>query len=172
MTPDPYAGPLRLSGHGVILREWTDADLPVMTELFDDPEVAAYTNVPAPFVAEEYLATIRRVRAEDNRLHLAVTTDGETPLGLGFFAPARREIGYIVGRAHRGRGLAARTTRLLTDWGHTVAGIAELKLCIVTENLPSQGVAKAAGYTLSPEEPKRLEADGRVLHLATWTHTA
>ena len=31
-------GPLlTLHGHGVVLREWTDADLPVMSELFDEP---------------------------------------------------------------------------------------------------------------------------------------
>jgi hypothetical protein len=33
-----------LSGLGPHLREWTDADLPVMAELFDDPEVSRWAR--------------------------------------------------------------------------------------------------------------------------------
>ncbi|MCO1576830.1 GNAT family N-acetyltransferase [Crossiella sp. SN42] len=167
---DQLASPLRLTGHGLVLREWEDTDHQAMIEVLDSPEVARNTPVPFPFDPVEYLAMIRRTRAEDNRLHLAITTDGETPLGLAFLAPARAEAGYVIGRAHRGQGLAVRTTRLLTEFGHHTLGLPELRLRIRTDNAPSQGVARAAGYQLVEGEPERLERGGEVAFLEVWRH--
>ncbi|MGO1051999.1 GNAT family N-acetyltransferase [Crossiella sp. CA198] len=169
---DPLAWPLTLTGHGLVLREWNDADLEVMTELLDHPEIHANTPIPSPFDPADYLAMIRRTRAEDNRLHLAITTDGKTALGLAFLAPTRAEAGYVVGPAHRGQGLAVRTTRVLTEFGHDVLGLDEIRLRINTTNDPSKGVARSAGYQLAPGEPERLERDGAVVFLEIWTHQA
>lgn len=143
--PDHLARPIRLTGRGLVLREWADADLPAMTDLFDEPDIAEYTNIPSPFDPGDYLAMIRRTRAEDNRLHLAITKDGRAPLGLAFFSPARGEVGYVVGKAHRRQGLAVRATRLLTEFGHDVIGLPRLTAQIIEGNTPSLGVARAAG---------------------------
>lgn len=167
---DPLAWPLRLTGHGVVLREWEDADLAAMKELLDAPEIARNTPIPSPLDPVPYLARIRRLRAEDNTLHLAITTDGQTPLGLAFLSPAKAEAGYVVGRAHRGQGLAVRTTRLLTEFAHHTLGLPEVFLSIRTDNEPSQGVARSAGYELLPGEPARREEEGRVFLLDRWRH--
>lgn len=75
---------VRLTGHDLVLREWEEADLPVMAELFDDPGVAYRTPLASPFGLDEaraYLEMVRRTRAAGDRLHLAITTDGHKPLG-------------------------------------------------------------------------------------------
>jgi len=167
---DPLAWPVRLTGHGLVLREWDDGDLPAMVELFDEPDVAEYTNVPSPFDPVDYLAMIRRTRAQDNRLHLAVTTDGRVPLGLAFFGPVRGELGYITGRAHRGRQLARRVVRVLTDFGHRVLGLDQLMLQIVVGNVPSQAVALAAGYRRTDRELARIQDKGKTKLVETWVH--
>jgi len=41
--------PMRLEGEGLVLREWTEGDLDVMVQLFDDPIVAWRTPLPSPF---------------------------------------------------------------------------------------------------------------------------
>ncbi|HEV7935610.1 MAG TPA: hypothetical protein VGP70_25255 [Actinomadura sp.] len=38
-TESGFPPAIRLSGLGLHLREWTDDDLPVMVELFDEPQV-------------------------------------------------------------------------------------------------------------------------------------
>jgi Acetyltransferase (GNAT) domain len=75
---------ITITGLGLTLREWTDADIPAMAELFDDPDVDRFTPLRAPFdlaAARAYLQTARQTRAEGGRLQLAITTDGHTPQG-------------------------------------------------------------------------------------------
>ncbi|OUC94551.1 GNAT family N-acetyltransferase, partial [Streptosporangium minutum] len=106
-----FPGGLRLSGHGLVLREWGDGDLPAMVELFDDPEVAYWTPLVSPFdlnAAQVYLKRARERRTAGQRVQLAITVDGRDPMGevlLMLTGPGLdvAEIGYVVGAAHRGR---------------------------------------------------------------------
>lgn len=69
---------VRIQGEGVLLREWTEADLGQMTSLFDDPEVAYRTPVVTPFdrqAAEAYLRRAFQAKTDGTRLHLAITVD-------------------------------------------------------------------------------------------------
>jgi RimJ/RimL family protein N-acetyltransferase len=113
MEPNPIV----VAGQGLVLREWTDDDVPVMSELFDDPEVAYRTPLETPFdeaAALRYLAAARLARAEGRRLHLAITVDGQKPLGEILLGLRTGSIGYAVGTAHRGQRLATRALRVLT----------------------------------------------------------
>lgn len=81
-TPATFPTAIRLAGHGLILREWTDEHIPVMADLFDDPDVTRFTPLRAPFdrtAARTYLDTARENRAADRRIQLAITTDGHQP---------------------------------------------------------------------------------------------
>ena len=49
MTADPLPYPLRLTGTGVVLREWRHDDLADLVELLDEPEIARWTPMPSPF---------------------------------------------------------------------------------------------------------------------------
>ncbi|RST18447.1 N-acetyltransferase [Streptomyces sp. WAC05374] len=157
------------------LREWTDADLPVMSRLFDDPAVAYRTPLATPFdeaAAAAYLAMIRRTRAEGTRLHLAITEDGGAPLGEVLLSLSDGALGYAVGAAHRGRGLAARATRLLTGHAHGALGLSRVVLRIEPDNAASVAVARAAGFRLTGEPPATVRSNGRAHTLLTWAHHA
>ena len=74
-----FSSALRLTGHGLVLREWRDADLATMMELFDDPCIAHRTPIASPFdlaAARDYLHKARQARVQDQRIHVAITTDG------------------------------------------------------------------------------------------------
>ncbi|WP_433255837.1 GNAT family N-acetyltransferase [Streptosporangium sp. CA-135522] len=169
---------LRLSGHGLMLREWDDGDLAAMVGLFDDPDVAYWTPLVTPFdlgAARIYLKRAGERRAEGRRVQLAITVDGHEPVGEVMLMLAGTgldvaEIGYIVGAAHRGRGLAARAVRVMTGFARDTMGITRLLLEIEAGNAASEAVARAAGYHLTDAPPIPGEDKGRPLYLRTWAH--
>ncbi|MBB5939803.1 GNAT family N-acetyltransferase [Streptomyces zagrosensis] len=164
---------VRLAAHGLILREWENADLPAMVELFDEPDVADRTPLPSPFdigAAREYLEMIHRTRAEGRRLHLAITTDGHNPLGEVLLSLSSGAMGYGVGCAHRGQRLAVRAAQLLTDYAHQVLELPRVVLEIEADNAPSVAVARRLNFRLTNDEPQRIEGKGRSLVLQTWAH--
>jgi RimJ/RimL family protein N-acetyltransferase len=121
VPPPPFC----LSGEGLVLRDWTDDDLPAMVRLFDDPDVARWTPLASPFdadAAKQYLERSREARTAGRRLQLAVTLDGGAPLGEVMLmfkeGGGEIEIGYAIGARHRGQGLSARGVRLLTRFAY------------------------------------------------------
>ena len=100
-----------------------------------DPDTAAYTFIPthpdAAFL-DRWLG-----RYEDG---------WHTGANAGFAAEANGEIGYVVAPAGRGRGIARRAVRLLTDWGLGELGLQRIELRIDPRNAASAAVAARCGY--------------------------
>lgn len=97
---------IELSGEGLVLRDWTEADLSVMPELFDHRDIAYWTPIVSPFdeaAARARLDRDRQMREEGTTILLAITVDGGAPLGEVMLrrAPEGTELGYAVGPAHR-----------------------------------------------------------------------
>jgi RimJ/RimL family protein N-acetyltransferase len=174
-VPEP---PFRLAGLGLVLREWTDADLPAMTELFDDAEVARWTPLASPFdaaAAEGYLARAREARGLGRRIQLAVTVDGGAPLGevLAMIKDSSGdvEVGYAIGPAHRRQGLSGRSVRLLTDFCHDTLAAQRVVLRIDPGNEASNAVARSAGFRLADEPPVLIpDPAGGEITLRIWEH--
>lgn len=176
-----FPGDVTITGLGLTLREWTDADVPRMTELFDDPDVARFTPLSSPFdvdAARVYLENARVARTEHRRLQLAVTTDGRTPLGEVLLFRARpggvseelataAEAGYAIGPRHRGQGLAPRAVALMTEYAYSL-GFGAVVLRIAATNTASAAVARTAGFELTAEPP--LQTDAGPDPLLTWRH--
>ncbi|MFE1952137.1 GNAT family N-acetyltransferase [Streptomyces sp. NPDC059524] len=166
--------PLRLTGLGLILRPWTDDDLDAVQALFDDPDVAHRTPLESPFdpgAALRYLDGAERARRAGERVHLAITTDGVTACGEVLLNRTTRSIGYVVGAAHRGQGLAVRALRLMTEYAHTTAALPTVILEIEPDNGASIAVARAAGYRPSASAPETVTDKGRTYSLHPWEHT-
>jgi RimJ/RimL family protein N-acetyltransferase len=148
-----------------------------MCELFDEPAIDRWTPIESPFdlaAARRYLARARSAQSDGTGVHLAVTTDGVLALGevILFARPAagRRtaEIGYTVGAAYRGQGLATRAVRVLVEHAVLAHGLQRFVLRIEPGNAASEGVARASGFTLSALPPQVQESKGRRVELATW----
>jgi RimJ/RimL family protein N-acetyltransferase len=180
-SPLTLAAPayLRLEGEGVHLREWSEDDVDALIAVYEDPEIARWTPVASPFdtsAALVYLAEAGEARAEGRRVQLAITTDGVLPRGevLLFRSKADErdvEIAYGVGAAHRGRGLASRSVRLLAAHAVRHTGARRVVLCIEEANAASAAVARAAGFTLTDDEPVLRTSRGREVALLTWSLT-
>jgi RimJ/RimL family protein N-acetyltransferase len=160
-------------GDGLVLRAWTEEDVPSMVAMFNTTEMDRWTPLVHPFdegVALDYV-TLAREALSVGVLQLAVTEDGGEPLGevllFGTDEPGACEFAYAVGAAYRGRALAARSVRAPLPVA-VGAGYARTRMRIAVDNLPSQSVARAAGFTLTVDKLVRRERKGYVLDLATW----
>ncbi|MFF7248777.1 GNAT family N-acetyltransferase [Embleya sp. NPDC008237] len=179
--PSTYrlASAVELTGPGIRLREWTDADLPALVDLFDEVETARWTPLASPFDAEaarEFLAKSRLARAEHRSIQLAVTVDGGAPCGVVMMFLGlddrhdQAELAYAIGAAHRGRGLAAKSVRLMTDYAYQVVGVHAVGLRIPPNNAASIGVARTTGFVRTDAPTIVRDHRGSPLTLEMWLH--
>ncbi|MEU6403252.1 GNAT family N-acetyltransferase [Streptomyces sp. NPDC046985] len=171
-TP-PFPDRIQLTGEGLVLRDWTEADVAAMSDLFDHPDIAYWTPIVSPFdeaAARARLDLDRRMRAEDTAVLLAITVDGRAPLGEVMLrrAPEGMEVGYGVGPAHRGQGLAARAVRVMAAYAFGRLGVEQVILELEAENAASVAVATKAGFSLLDVPLIEGEEKGRPYALQTW----
>lgn len=93
------------------LRPYRLDDADRLTVLVNDPDVTATTSsIPYPYArsdAEAYLSSVRN--EEGRKVSRAITLDGELVGAIGFAprADGAEEIGYWIGKAHWGKGIAS-----------------------------------------------------------------
>jgi RimJ/RimL family protein N-acetyltransferase len=172
-TTSPFPERIELTGEGLVLRDWTEADLAAMPDLFDHPDIAYWTPLASPFDAAAATARLersRRLRAEGTAVLLAITVDGGTPLGEVMLrrAPEGTELGYVVGPAHRGQALAVRAVRVTAAYAFEQLGAAQVILELEAENSASAAVAARAGFSLLDVPLIKGEEKGRPYTLQTW----
>ena len=150
-APDPP-----LSDGIVLLRPWSDADVPAVAEACRDPEIAHWIDdIPSPYTradARAYVAACRRGWKEGSLWAFAVV-DAETSEVVGSCGVAWQdhpqavaEIGYWVRAEDRGRGIATRAVRLVSEWAFQKGGVQRLQLRADALNRASQRVAENAGF--------------------------
>ncbi|MEU7426391.1 GNAT family N-acetyltransferase [Streptomyces sp. NPDC040750] len=169
----PFPDRIELRGEGLVLRDWSEADVTAMPELFDHPDIAYWTPLVSPFdeaAARARLARDRRMRAEGTTILLAITVDGGAPLGEVMLRRAAEgtELGYAVGPAHRGQGLATRALRVMAAYAFEQLGVEQVILELEAENAASVAVATKAGFSLLDVPLIRGEEKGRPFALQTW----
>ncbi|MFE3251767.1 GNAT family N-acetyltransferase [Streptomyces sp. NPDC059209] len=164
------------AGEGLRLREWTEADAPALSALFDEPEMDRWTPLRAPFdeaAARAYVTRAHERRAAGQALQLAITTDGHTPMGevLLFVAAgdgSEAELAYGIGALHRRRGLASRAVRLLLPYAFHDTRVRRAVLRIEPDNTASAAVARRTGFRLTDEPPVVRESGSQSVSLQTW----
>jgi RimJ/RimL family protein N-acetyltransferase len=171
---------IRLTGSGLHLREWTDDDLPVMVELFDDPQFDRWTPLASPFdlpAAQAYLSRAREQRNAGRVVQLAVTTDGHAAVGEVLLVRREEdgrqaaELAYGIGAKYRRQRLAARAVELMTRYARNALAIDRVILRIAPENTASEAVARITGFYLTDDEPiVRERPNGRSVRLRTWAY--
>jgi RimJ/RimL family protein N-acetyltransferase len=172
-SSSPFPARIELSGEGLVLRDWTEGDIAAMPGLFDHPDIAYWTPIVSPFDEEAARARLRKdrqLRAEGTAILLAITVDGGAPLGEVMLrrAPEGTELGYAVGPAHRGQGLAVRAVRVMAAYAFEQLGAPRVILELEAENDASVAVATKAGFRLLDVPLITGEEKGRPFALQTW----
>jgi RimJ/RimL family protein N-acetyltransferase len=131
-------------------RRWLDD----VAALVADPEVLRYTRVPEPpppGFEHGWVQSYISGRQEGSRDGFAALDADERFLGLALAPQIDREageieLGYIVARDARGRGVATAILNLLTRWAFDQQQAQRLYLIIDVDNHGSRRVAERCGY--------------------------
>ena len=148
--------PARPVAHGpVILREFSDADLPMVQELSADPYVPLIGTLPPNATRQEALDYIDRQRgrlAEGIGFSFAIAEAG-TGRGVGGIGlwlagldNGRAMAGYSVTPGERGRGLASAALTALACFAWTIPELHRIELYIEPWNTGSVRTAERAGF--------------------------
>lgn len=139
----------------VVLREFSDDDLPMVLELSTDPYIPLIGTLPQNATRQEGLDYIERQRgrlAEGRGFSFAIAeaATGRAVGGIGLWLSGlvhgRADAGYSVAPSARGRGLAAAALTALTSFAWTIPGLHRVELYIEPRNTGSVRTAERAGF--------------------------
>jgi RimJ/RimL family protein N-acetyltransferase len=140
---------------------WLDA----VNDLVADPDVLRFTRIEEPppeGFGRSWIAAYGAGRRDGSREGFAAVDGDGRFVGLGLAPDIDREageleLGYIVAKQARGRGIATEILRLLTRWAFDEVGAQRAYLIIDVKNAASARVAERCGY--------RLEGVMRSIHV-------
>ena len=138
----------------VSIRPTEAADLDVLFEFQQEPEGAAMAAFP-PRDRDTYFAHHEKISADPANYLRTIVVDGEVAGNVGSWPQAdQRLVGYWVGQAYWGRGVATAALRLFLDevterplFGfvavHNVGSIRVLEKCGFRRVEPKEGESRA-----------------------------
>lgn len=159
------------------LEPLTAQHLPGMEAITADAEAVRFTRLPEPMTdgfAASWLARYEQGRTEGTGFGFAALDAGGRFLGLALAPhvdPETREVelGYIVAREARGRGVATELVRQLTRWAFAELGALRVYLLIDVTNAASIRVAERCGYTHEGVQRSVYLKPGRRIDQAIWS---
>ena len=152
----------------VTLRAHSLDDVDLVAEQGRDPEMAAWTTVPDPYVrddAVEWVGTrVPAGWADGSNLGFAIAHGGAYAgsIDLRPRTDVEAEVGFALHPAHRGQGVMRAALKLILDWGFEQRGFRVVTWRANVGNWASRRVAWAAGFHFGPTVPRLLLQRGQV----------
>jgi ribosomal-protein-alanine N-acetyltransferase len=146
--------------------------LPALRDAMSDGDILRFTRTPDP-MPEGWLEEWLQEFDHENRFGWAVVDEDDTFLGYVVTGQVNRrdlevELGYAISPAARGRGVATRALRLLTEWAFD-QGMQRVTALISTDNAASSRVAEKVGYTFEGVLRSVHHINGRRGDLQSWS---
>ena len=140
----------------LVVRPWGPDDAAAVAAMCRDPEVVRWIPVPDPYTVEdgvEWVGDAERKWRVEHWANFAVTDaqSGELVGSAGVKVDAAREsgeIGYLVKREARRRGVASGAVRLLVAWCFDVLGLGRLQILADVRNEASRRTIERCGFEL------------------------
>jgi RimJ/RimL family protein N-acetyltransferase len=146
-----------LSDGVVMLRPWTQADVPAIAAACAEEEIARWLHlIPQPYTkadAREYVVSSAAGWRDGTGATFAVVERSGPPVGsIGMRVLDREhrvvEVGYWTAAAARGRGLTTRALQLISAWLVAELGAERVQLRADVLNVASRRVAEKAGFVM------------------------
>ncbi|GAA2818380.1 GNAT family N-acetyltransferase [Crossiella cryophila] len=137
----------------LVLRPLELADVPRLAEVFADPETSRWLgrDLSRPEVVREWAEERTSASYPEGMGYLTFLLDGVV-IGYGHLRPSHElpapavEIGWSIGRAHWGLGLAGEAARALLEHGFEGLGLPAVWALVRPENEPSLRLAGRLGF--------------------------
>ncbi|POX48779.1 GNAT family N-acetyltransferase [Streptomyces sp. Ru71] len=162
----------------LLLRPWDRGDAPRLARAHRDPALRRWATAPVhdEASATRWIQVQRDGWDSGDRYAFAVVEPAPAEAELVGHVALKRtadgaEVGYWTAAHARGRAVAPRALRALTEWAFASFGLSRLDLLHQTDNTASCRVAQKAGYALCgllPAAPPDFPLPG---HLHTRVHT-
>jgi RimJ/RimL family protein N-acetyltransferase len=159
----------RLVTDRCVLRPFREADVPSLVKHANDREVwlQLRDRFPHPYTLADARHWLERLERSDPLTHFAVEVDGEAAGGIGLEPQVdvhalSAEVGYWLGRAVWGRGVATAAVRALTDFVFERDKWQRLFANVFSTNPASMRVLEKVGYRREGVLRKAVIKDGRV----------
>lgn len=134
-----------------LLRRWRAGDAAALVRHANDAAVARNLNdgFPHPYTPADAAAWLER--AAGNPLHWAIEVEGEACGDVGLrpgedIGRVTARIGYWLGRAHWGRGIASEALAAASERAFAELGLQRLEACVFPWNPASARVLEKCGY--------------------------
>jgi ribosomal-protein-alanine N-acetyltransferase len=166
--------PTTLRTARLLLRPFQAGDVADALAYRDDPEFARFLHhVPQPFTREHAEAFVALNMSEpwDRSPVFAVVLDGRVigTVNLEVDAAARMAmLGYAIGRAWWGRGIAAEAARAAVDWGIEVFGLRRIWASTDADHVRSQRVMEKVGMRFEGRQAGGPGRDGKEVEAVTY----
>ena len=158
--PDPG-----LTDGVVLLRQWQGSDADWYADAARDPVIQCYTTELPTLTADQVRAAIANLADQAQAVGFVVC-DATTSQRQGNIALYHNagigQVSYWVAASARGRGVATRALRLLSDWAFVTLKLSEIRLWTHKDNVASRLVAERAGYRHAPEHDQQRAVKGQV----------
>ena len=147
--PQSYTAFVELRDGDLVLRPWTEDDVPALVAACSDAEISHWIpTIPHPYTDEDAHAFIRgEVRGDHGGM--AIELDGRIVGGIGLGLNShgyRGSIGYWISAPARGQGTCTRAVRLLARHALEDLHLQSVQLVADPENVASQRVAEKVGF--------------------------
>ncbi|MDQ2850300.1 MAG: GNAT family N-acetyltransferase [Actinomycetota bacterium] len=154
-TPRDVFDDATITGDGFELRVPSAGDVDAITAACQDLVTQRWLPIPVPYEREHALSFVTDIAPEQRRsgsglvrvIEVAGQVAGIIDLKKTDWRAQVTEIGYWVGPAHRGHGLAGRATERLSRWAIEQQGMERVEITAASGNVASQRAAERAGFT-------------------------
>ncbi|MBI4537507.1 MAG: GNAT family N-acetyltransferase [candidate division NC10 bacterium] len=161
---------IRLALPNCIIRSWQPADAGAIVRHANDRRI--WLNLrdrfPHPYTPTDADRWIRDATSAPPETQFAIAVGGEAAGGIGLelrsdVCRGSAEIGYWLGAAYWGRGIATEAVRAVTAYGFSRLGLRRIFAGVFEWNPSSMRVLEKAGYSLEGRLRQAVLKDGRVL---------
>ena len=148
------------------IRDVTESDLPILYEQQLDPEATAMAAFPSRD-HDAFMAHWKKIMAYENNLIKTISYAGEVAgYILSWEMEGEREVGYWLGKAYWGKGIA---TQALAEY-ISIVKTRPLMSHVARHNIGSRRVLEKCGFKVIGEDkytnPAGVEVEEFVLKLA------
>jgi RimJ/RimL family protein N-acetyltransferase len=161
---------MELEFPGGRIRSWRPGDEPSLARHANNRNI--WLNVrdrfPHPYTLADAEAWVAKAPVADPETQFAIQVDGEAAGGMGVFLQEdierySAEIGYWLGEAYWGRGIATAAVRRFTEYAFEAYGLCRIYANVFVWNPASCRVLERAGYQLEGRLRQSGVKDGKVV---------